>query len=169
MDEPRLVIEPLGPHHDRASFSSAEPALDDYIRRQAAQDAGRRVAQVFVAVADKPREIIGYYTLSAASFGKQDLPIRLAKRLPHYPVPAAIIGRLAIDLRSQGQGLGEFLLLDAILRVVHASNAIGVYAVIVDAKNDQAAAFYKRYGFMPFPSTSSRLFLPLRTFEKLNK
>ena len=167
MDEPPLVIEPLGSHHDRAAFSCGEPALDAYIRRQASQDVRRRVAQVFVAAADRPVEIAGYYTLSAASFEKNDLPAELARRLPHYPVPAAVIGRLAVDRRSQGRGLGEILLLDAIRRVVRASDAIGVYAVVVDAKNDRAHAFYGHYGFRPFPSTSCRLFLPLQTFEKL--
>ena len=167
MDEPPVAVEPLGPHHDRASFRCGEPALDNYIRRQASQDVRRRVAQVFVAAGDPPGEIIGYYTLSAAGFEKDVLPAEMAQRLPHYPVPAAVIGRLAIDLEHQGRGLGEFLLLDAIRRVVRASDAIGVYAVVVDAKNDHAVAFYERYGFRSFPSTSRRLFLPLRTFEKL--
>ena len=167
MDEPPLVVEPVGPHHDRASFSCGEPTLDDYIRRQASQDARRRVAQVFVTMGDRPGEIVGYYTLSAASFEKDDLPKELAKRLPHYPVPAAVIGRLAIDLRSQGHGLGETLLLDALRRVVRASDAIGVYAVVVDALHDRASAFYERYGFRSFPSSPRRLFLPLQTFEKL--
>ena len=167
MDEPPLVIEPLGSHHDRAAFSCGEPALDAYIRRQASQDARRRVAQVFVAVAGRSGETAGYYTLSAASFEKDDLPAELARQLPHYPVPAAVIGRIAVDHRNQGRGIGEILLLDAIRRVVRASNAIGVYAIVVDAKNDRARAFYERYGFRTFPSTSRRLFLPLQTFEKL--
>ena len=167
MDEPPLLIEPLGSHHERAAFSCGEHALDGYIRRQASQDARRRVAQVFVAVAGRPGDIAGYYTLSATSFEKNELPVELARRLPHYPVPAAVIGRLAVDHRSQGRGLGEILLLDAIRRVVRASNAIGVYAIVVDAKNDRARAFYERYGFRPFPSTPRRLFLPLHTFEKL--
>ena len=167
MDEPPLVIEPLGSQHDRAAFSCGEPALDAYIRRQASQDARRRVAQVFVAVAGRSGEIASYYTLSAASFEKDDLPAELARRLPHYPVPAAVIGRLAVDHRNRGRGLGEILLLDAIRRVVRASNAIGVYAIVVDAKNDRARVFCERYGFRTFPSTSRRLFLPLQTFEKL--
>ena len=167
MGEPQLLIEPLGSHHDRAAFSCGEHALDAYIRRQASQDARRRVAQVFVAVADKPRDIAGYYTLSAASFEWDELPAELARRLPHYPVPAAVIGRLAVDHRSQRRGLGEILLLDAIRRIVRASSAIGVYAVIVDAKNERARAFYERYGFRSFPSTPRRLFLPLQTFEQL--
>ena len=167
MDEAPPTVEPLGPHHDRVSFSCGEPVLDSYIRRQASQDARRRVARVFVASADLPERVAGYYTLSATSFEKNDLPAELARRLPHYPVPAAVIGRLAVDLRSQGSGLGETLLLDAIHRVVRAGDRIGVYAVVADALHTRAGAFYQRYGFTPFPSASLRLFLPLRTLEQL--
>ncbi len=167
MDEPPLTVEPLGPHHDRASFSCGEPSLDRYIRRQASQDARRRVARVFVTPGEPPERIAGYYTLTAASFEKDDLPAEVARRLPHYPVPAAVIGRLAVDLRSQGSGLGEVLLLDAIHRIVRAGDTIGVYAVVVDALHERAGAFYERYGFLPFPSRPLRLYLPLRTFEQL--
>ena len=167
MDEPPLTVEPLGPHHDRASFSCGEPSLDRYIRRQASQDARRRVARVFVASGEPPERIAGYYTLTAASFEKDDLPAEVARRLPHYPVPAAVIGRLAVDLRSQGSGLGEVLLLDAIHRIVRAGDTMGVYAVVVDALHERAGAFYERYGFLTFPSRPLRLYLPLRTFEQL--
>lgn len=152
---------------DRAAFSCGEPALDSYLQRQASQDIRRRVAQVFVAIGDAPGKIAGYYNLSAASFEKEELPAASAKRLPHYPVPAAILGRLAVDRACQGQGLGETLLLDAIRRVVRASATLMVHAVIVDTKNDRAVAFYERYGFRIFASTQRRLFLPLETFEKL--
>jgi GNAT superfamily N-acetyltransferase len=127
----------------------------------------RRVAQLFVAVGDKPSRIAGYYSLSAASFGKDGLPPTLSKRLPHYPVPAAVLGRLAVDRAHQGRGLGEALLLDAIRRTLRASMAMAVYAVIVDVKNDNAQAFYERYGFRAFAGQPRRLFLPLETFEKL--
>ena len=168
MDESPLTVEPLGPHHDRASFSCGEPSLDHYIRRQASQDIRRRVARVFVASGDPPERIAGYYTLSAASFEKDNLPAELARCLPHYPVPAAVIGRLGVDLRTQGSGLGEILLIDAIHRVVRAGDTVGVYAVVVDALRDRAGAFYERYGFAPFPSQPLRLYLPLRTFEQLS-
>ena len=167
MDEPTVTVELLGPHHDCASFSCGEPTLDNYVRRQASQDARRRVARVFVAAGEPLGQIAGYYTLSAASFQKDDLPTELARRLPHYPVPAAVIGRLAVDLRNQGRGFGETLLLDAIHRVVRAGDTIGVYAVVVDALHHRASAFYERYGFAPFPSEPLRLFLPIRTFEQL--
>jgi GNAT superfamily N-acetyltransferase len=161
------AIEPLGPNHDRASFSCGEPALDAYLARQATQDIRRRIAKVFVLVGEAPGRIQGYYTLSAANFEKDELPPELAKRLPHYPVPAAVLGRLAIDQSYQGRGLGETLLVDAIRRTLHASAAIAVYAIIVDAKNERAQAFYERFGFRPFVTTPRRLFLPLESFEKL--
>ena len=167
MDEAPLTVEPLASHHDRASFSCGEPSLDRYIRRQASQDARRRVARVFVASGEPPTRVAGYYTLSAASFERDDLPAEVARRLPHYPVPAAVIGRLAVDLRSQGSGIGEVLLLDAIHRIVRAGDTIGVYAVVVDALHERAGAFYERYGFLPFPSRPLRLYLSLRTFEQL--
>jgi ribosomal protein S18 acetylase RimI-like enzyme len=167
VNEASLVIEPLGSHHDRALFTCGEPALDTYLLRQASQDMRRRVAQLFVAVGDKPSRIAGYYSLSAASFGKDGLPPTLSKRLPHYPVPAAVLGRLAVDRAHQGRGLGEALLLDAIRRTLRASMAMAVYAVIVDVKNDHAQAFYERYGFRAFARQPHRLFLPLETFEKL--
>ncbi len=141
VDEAFPVIEPLGAHHDRAAFSCGEPVLDNYLQRRASQDVRRRVAQVFIAVGSEPSEIAGFYSLSAASFRKDDLPPDLAKRLPHYPVPAAVLGRLAVDRAHQGRGLGETLLLDAIRRVVRASTIIAVYAMIVDAKDDRAQAF----------------------------
>jgi GNAT superfamily N-acetyltransferase len=156
----------LAPHHNRAAFACGAPTLDTYIRRYASQDVRRRVAQVFVAVASTAESITGYYSLSAASFSREGLPPELARRLPRYPIPAAILGRLAVDRAYQGGGLGEFLLFDACARIVQASSSMAVYAVIVDAIDDRARAFYERYGFEVFPETTSRLFLPLRTLER---
>jgi ribosomal protein S18 acetylase RimI-like enzyme len=124
------------------------------------------VAQVFVAVGDMPDRIAGYYSLSAMSFERAALPPELAKRLPHYAVPAALLGRLAVDRAYRGRGLSETLLLDATRRVVRASAAMAVYALVVDAKNDEARAFYERYGFRRFPEATHRLFLTLDTFVK---
>jgi ribosomal protein S18 acetylase RimI-like enzyme len=160
------MIEPLAAHHDRRDFSCGEPALDTYLRERAAQDVRRGLARVFVATGETRHRIAGYYSVSAASFARAELPAELAKRLPHYPVPAAVIGRLAVDRRHQGRRLRETLLLDAVRRALRASAAIAVYAVIVDAKNERARAFYQRYGFQSFPATPSRLFLPLDTFVK---
>lgn len=161
-------IAALGPDHDRQAFDCGQPALNTYLQRQASQDVRRRIAQVFVAASpDLTSRIAGYYSLSAASFERRDLPAEAAKRLPHYPVPAALLGRLAIDQAVQGQGLGELLLLDALHRVLRASAALAVHAMVVDAKDAGAAAFYARYGFVAFPSQPLRLFLPMETVARL--
>ncbi|HLJ65035.1 MAG TPA: GNAT family N-acetyltransferase, partial [Stellaceae bacterium] len=159
-------IFPLGPHHDRQAFSSGEPSLDIYLQRQASQDIRRRVAQVFVLTGNTPESIAGYYSLSAASFERTELPETQAKRLPHYPVPAAILGRLAVDRLYQGKRHGETLLLDAVHRVVQASAVVAMNAVLVDALNDAAVRFYLRYGFIPLLTNPRRLFLSLDTFIK---
>ena len=127
-----------------------------------------RTARAAPCAETSPRwSTAGYHTLNAASFEKDSLPEALARRLPHYPVPAAVIGRLAVDYRSQGRGLVEILSLDALRRVVRASNAIGIYVTVDNAKNDRARACYARYGCKPFPIIPRYLFLLLRTFEQL--
>lgn len=157
-------VEPLGTGHDRTGFDCGVPALNTYLQRQASQDVRRRMAQVFVAVAPAaPSAILGYYGLSAASLNRADLPPEMAKRLPHYSIPAAILGRLAVAVSGQGRGTGTFLLLDAFRRVLQVSTTMAVHAVVVDAKDEPAVLFYSRYGFVPFPSTPRRLFLPLDT------
>lgn len=161
-------VEPLDSKvHDRTSFSSGTPELDRYIRQQATLDIKRNVARVFVAIrADQPF-ICGYYSLSAASFRRDKLPKEQAKRLPHYPIPSVLLGRLAVDSRLQGQGLGTFLLMDAMHRALMATQAVAMHALVVDAKNDAAAAFYTKYGFIPLQDDNRRLFLPMATIQQL--
>lgn len=156
-------IEPLGRHHDRAAFSSSQPDLDDWFRHRAGQDDKRNVARVFVAVDDEPG-VIGFYSLSSFTLSIHDLPDEIAGKLPRYDaVPAALIGRLSRHEWVRGQGIGELLLADAIRRILGAGRSIAVFAIVVDAKDDRAVAFYKRYGFRPFPSRPRRLFLPTAT------
>lgn len=157
-------IGPLGDGYDRAAFSCGAAPLDEYLKRRARQDRDRRVAAVFVMAGDDPTTIAGYYTLSSLSIELKGLPQKVAKRLPRYPeVPAVLIGRLAIDSRFQGRGLGELLLFDALDRILEHAGEIGAFAVVVDAIDDRAAQFYVRYGFQPFRTRPTRLFLPLAT------
>jgi GNAT superfamily N-acetyltransferase len=119
------------------------------------------VAACFVALDDRQR-IAGYYTLASASLMLADLPADIGKKLPRYPtVPAVRMGRLAVDERFSGQGLGGALLADALARATRSE--IAAYALIVDAKDDQAAAFYAHHGFIALPRTPLTLFLPLAT------
>ena len=118
--------------------------------------------------AGAPGQIRGYYTLSAYSVGLRELTDEQARQLPKYPtVPAALLGRLAVDSRSRGQRIGEHILLDAMAKVLEQSVAIATYALIVDAKDAQAAAFYARYDFIAFPGNPLRLFLPVSTIAQL--
>jgi GNAT superfamily N-acetyltransferase len=163
-----FVIVPLSPDHDRLTFSCGVEPLDRYLQSQATQDIRRHVANCLVATVANSNIIAGYYTFSAASVPMLDLPSETAKRLPRYPVvPAARIGRLAIDHGYRGRGLGAALLFDAITRAARADAAI--FAILVDAKDDTAAAFYRHHGFQPFAARPLNLFLPLGTALKLLK
>jgi GNAT superfamily N-acetyltransferase len=154
------AIEPLG-KHDRAAFSCGVAALDDWFHARAGQDEKRNVARVFVAVDDQSG-IVGFYSLSSFTLAIADLPPEYAKRLPRYDlIPAALIGRLARDERVRGEGVGDLLLADAVLRVVGTSRSLAVFAIVVDARNEEAAAFYRDFGFAPFPSRPLRLFMPM--------
>ncbi|NWJ99038.1 MAG: GNAT family N-acetyltransferase [Chloroflexi bacterium] len=156
---PSFVIEPLL-NHDKRNFCSAIDTLDIYLREQAAQDVRRRVATCFVAVDDENNRIAGYYTISASGVDLTEFPEEQAKRLPRYPlVPAARLGRLAVDQNYRGQKLGAALLCDAIERVRRSDLAAVV--LIVDAKDDTARNFYLHHGFLPFKGRPLQLFYPL--------
>ena len=162
-------IEPLGNHHDRAAFSCGKRTFDAYIHRQAAQDIRRGVAKVFVAALDDPASNAGFYSLSPTALQARSLPSKLARKLPRHPLPAALIGRLAVDQRHQGRGLGKYLLMDALARTVAASASIGIYAVVVDALDENVREFYEIYGFKRFPDAPNRLFIPLETIDSQAK
>ncbi len=159
-----MRIEPLG-DHDRAAFSSGQADLDDWFRHRAGQDQRSNVARVFVAVDDE-HGIVGFYSLSSFTLVLDDLPEALAHRLPRYDaIPAALIGRLARDERVRGQGVGALLLADAIRRILGAGRSVAVFAIVVDAVDEAAAAFYETFGFRRFASRPLRLFLPVATAE----
>jgi len=154
-------LAPLDAAHDRTAFNSDSAPLNRYLREQVTQDVRRRVAACFVALADGQR-IAGYYTLASASLLLADLPASTSKKLPRYPtVPAVRMGRLAIDQAFKGQGLGGALLADALDRAARAE--IAAYALMVDAKDESAADFYRHHGFIALPDSPRTLFLPLAT------
>ena len=157
----RLVIEPLGRRHDRASFSCGLPEQDRYLARQAGQDIRRRIARVFVCTSGDTHTVLGFYTLSALSIDMNSLPDELSRKLPRHPLPCALLGRLAVDITAHGQGLGRILLAAAVKRVMAAGDTVAVHAMIVDAANKDAKRFYERFGFSPLEDAPMRLFLPL--------
>jgi ribosomal protein S18 acetylase RimI-like enzyme len=138
--------------------------LDDYIRRYASQDVRRDVSRVFVATPGDSQHLAGYFTLSAGSVLCADFPAELARKLPRYPVPVALLDRLAVDRQFQGKGLGSILLADACQKVTHAGAVLAVAGIIVDAKNESAVSFYRHFGFMPLSGKPERLLLPAKAF-----
>jgi GNAT superfamily N-acetyltransferase len=152
-------IEPLSGDHDRSKFLSGADALDRYFREQASQDIKRRIATCFVAVSVTTQEA-GYYTLTATGVALNALAPPIAKKLPRYPVvPAVLLGRLAVTRLYQSHGLGGILLADALMRTARAD--LGVFAMVVDAKDEAAQRFYEHYGFAPLPGEERRLCLPI--------
>jgi GNAT superfamily N-acetyltransferase len=162
------IIEALGDRHDRSRFSCGVEPLDRYFRDRAGQDARRNIATPFVLIHRATQEACGFYTVANTAICLQELPLDVARRLPKYPfVPATLLGRLAVDTKHQGKGLGEFILLDALRRSRAASDQAASFAVVVDAKDEPATAFYRKYGFRALPAAPGRLFLPMKTIGQL--
>ena len=161
------VIEPLDPDkHDRAAFTCGKEPLDRYLREQVSQDVKRRVAAVFIATHPGDPLVLGYYTLSQSSVLLSGLPPRQRKRLPRYPdVPVTLLGRLAVHTRTQGTGLGALLLGDACRRAATVAREVASTGIIVDAIDDEAVAFYLKFGFIQFTEAPDRLFLPMTTVQ----
>ena len=161
----KLRVEPLAPSHDRSGFESGIEPLDRYFRTQAGRDARKNMAAPFVLLLTDGT-IAGYYTLSSTSVQLAELPEQVVRKLPRYPlVPATLLGRLAVERRPQGKGYGRFLLADALFRA--ARSEIASFAVIVDAKDDNARRFYERESFLPFPDQPMRLFRPMADIRRL--
>lgn len=161
-------IAPLKKTHERKTFDCGNDRLNAYLREQARQDAEKRVAAPFVfAQADSP-VVLGFYTLSSSIIPVAELPPDLMKQLPRYgQLPVTLLGRLAVDHSVSGQGLGEFLLVNALHRSLQSSQQIAAMAVIVEAKDQRAESFYRHFDFQPFQQTPLRLFLPMGQIAKL--
>jgi predicted N-acetyltransferase YhbS len=155
-----FTVEPLASHHDQAAFTCGDSSLDAYIQRQARQDIRRDLAACYVLCIPGGSQIIGYYTLSALAIEVTALPPEMAKTAGRYQlVPAVLLGRLAVDIRFAGQGMGSLLLYNAMRRVLR--TGIGVKAIIVDALDERAARYYEQFDFKRFADNPLRLYLPL--------
>jgi hypothetical protein len=161
-------IQALDSAHERGEFSCGNDKLDAYLLRQASQEAARFITAPFVLVKPPSPKVLGYYTLSSCSVQLEDLPPGIARKLPRYPqLPVTLLGRLAVDAKQKGRGLGELLLMDALHQSLLGAQKIGAMAVIVDAIDNQAKAFYQHFDFIPFADQPMRLFLPMKTIVKL--
>ncbi|MDP3516067.1 MAG: GNAT family N-acetyltransferase [Pseudohongiella sp.] len=163
-----VVIEVLSHRHHRETFDCGYELLDNYLKHYATQDIKRRLNRVFVAVdSNSSGRLCAYYGLCAGTVDASSLPQEMSKRLPKYPVPVVLLSRLAVDREYQGQGLGTIMLVDALRRIIHASDVLAVYAVVVDAIDVRAADFYKQFGYIPLPSNPLKLFIPVDSIRQL--
>ena len=151
--------------HDRNSFHCGEEALDRYFRTQVTQDIRRHITNCFVVIEVATAQIAAYYTLAAASILLSELSAEETKRLPRYPaLPAVRIGRLAVDEAYRGLGLGAAMLMNAVHRTL--ADSAAAYTLLVDAKNEEAVAFYRHPGFRTLAGQPRMLYLPLATAQK---
>jgi len=162
-----VKIQLLDKNHNRKNFTCEEESLNNYIRKQVSQDIRKKLATCFVAI-DKEQNVIGYYTLSSESLGRELIPEKYMKQIPKkYNAPVILLGRLARDISARGTGLGEHLLLDALFRSYDLSvKSIGAMAVVAEPINEKAVAFYKDYGFEQLPD-SEKMFLPMKVIGQL--
>ena len=168
MTEPPYRSILLDSQHARTDFCCGVDALDRYFHHQAMQDRRRSVSAPYVLVDRAAGTVVGYYTLSTASIPRASLPQALARRLPKYEtLPVLLLGRLAVDLRYRGRGIGRLLLLDALARCLDTSRKVGLIGVLVDAKDDAARAFYEHHGFLRLADREYTLFLPIASIAAL--
>ena len=163
---PPELPEAIAAHHQVAAFDCGEDALNAYLRKFALANNQAGYARTFVTC-DRERTVFGYYTLTASQVLHEAASERLAKGSARHPIPVALLARLAVDKTAQGRRLGQSLLLDAIRRVLHVSESVGIRALLVHAKHEGASAFYRHFaGFEPLPGDPLALYLLLKDARK---
>ncbi len=161
------LVEQLRKDHDRADFSCGQSSLDDFLKRFAGQYARRKLGTTYVAVVPGQSRILGYYTLAPSHFEFVDAPAELLKGLPKHPVPSLLLAHIAVARSQRGQGLGRFLLFDAFERCLRVVRKVAFRAIEVEAIDDRAAAFYRKFGFLPFPRDAHHLAIAMETVEDM--
>lgn len=166
--EKKWAFVPIQKKHQRDHFDCGYPILDDYLKKYAKQNHEKGIAKTFVAIDESSSslKVDGFYTVSASTIEFESLPDSSKKGLPAYPIPAILIGKLAVNSAAKGQGLGTELLVDALLRAAKASLEVAVFAVRVDAIDSTARDFYLKYEFIPFHDQPLSLFLPIKSIVK---
>ncbi len=154
-------LVPLDDSHDRTAFDCGVAALNLYLRNYALQNQKRGIVRNYVTTATGGKAVVGYYSLVYASLNQKLLPPKLVKGLGKYDIPVMLLARLAVNRSEQAQGLGKALLKDGILRTLQAAEIAGLKLLLVHAKDESAAEFYRKHGFVPVLDDPLKLFLPV--------
>lgn len=157
--------EPIGKQHDRGAFDCGDEALNQFLNRHARQSHEKGGAKTYLAVSENNEKILGYYSLSPASIAYKRVPEVIKRGLARHDVPVFRLGRLAIDLSVQSQGLGGQLLLAAGRRCLLVAAQVGGVALLIDAKNERVAEWYANYGAVPLLDAHLSLLLPFKTIH----
>lgn len=158
------TIRLLDAQHRRDGFDCGDAALNEFLLRRAGQQQRRGFGKTYVALADDESTVIGFVTVSAGQVATASLASQT--KLPRYPAPMLRIGRLAVDKRHQGKGIGQDLLAFVLRLAVEFSQRVGLYAVVVDAKHEEATAYYLKLGFIACVDNPLCLYLPVVTIEQ---
>jgi GNAT superfamily N-acetyltransferase len=169
MTVPAWHEEAVTRKHDRAAFDCGDADLNGFLVRYARQSHDQGGAKTFLAIDDNTRAILGFYSLAPASLAYNRAPEIVQRGLSRHEIPGFRLARIAIDRAQQGRGLGGQLMLTAGRRCLMAAAVVGGTILIIDAKNDRAAAWYKSYGAIPLADAERTLVLPLATIEGLLK
>lgn len=160
-------VVPLESSHDVSRFSCGKPEMDDWLRRYALTNMNLGATRTYVTCETGGNLVRGYHSLAASSIEFAKAPKKVRKQLGRYPIPVVLLARLAVDQRFQGMGVGASLLIDALRRARAAAQVIGARAVLVDALDDEARAFYERYDFEPSPTNPYQLLLVMQDLGPL--
>lgn len=163
----KWIFNVLDKSFQKDSFDCGKPQFNQFLQQYARQNMSKEYTRTFVATREGSKEIAGYYCCGASSIERASIPSSLSKALPQYPAPAMLIGKLAVDKKMQGQGLGKIMLMNALYRAVRIREEMAIFAVRVDALDTEAKKFYLKYGFSPFQDKELSLLLPMKTILKL--
>lgn len=165
-----LKIDILSKKYDRKNFDCGQDDLNKYLRQTALQHIKKNISKTFVLANDKfktgKKEILGFYTLSNYIVIASQLPPEISKKYPKK-LPALLLGRLAVSLEHKNKGLGSYMMLNAMERTLEISKHTGIFALFVDAKNEKAGNFYKKFGFISFPEYKLKMYLPVSAVEAI--
>ena len=165
MTLPPWYEEPIGKHHNRAAFNCGDDALNQFLQRHARQSHEKGGAKTYLAVSENNQKVLGYYSLSPASIAYERAPKVIKRGLARYEVPVFRLGRLAVDVSVQEQGLGGQLLLAAGRRCLLVATQAGGVALLIDARNDQVAKWYSNFGAVPLLDAPFTLLLSFKTIH----
>jgi len=150
--------------HNVTNFDCDEPELNHYLQKFALTNSRSGSSKTYVVL--RGIDVIAFYSIAASSVGVNEAPEAIIKGHARYPVPVVLLARLAVDSKEKGKGLGPALLREAFLRTLGVADSIGVRAVVVNAKNEEARSFYKKYGFLESPIDPYHLMLSIKDIKK---